>query len=126
MTGPAREGQTARAAGLEGRVAVLLRLGTYVAIGLIMCGVILMLAGGLSPLDPAPAFDPARLLDDLIALRPAGFLWLGLLVVLATPAARVALSVAGFVRAGEPRMAGVAVLVLLVIALGILLGTAGA
>jgi len=107
-------------------VAVLLRLGTYVAVGLIMCGVILMLAGGLSPLDPAPAFDPARLLDDLSALQPAGFLWLGLLVVLATPAARVAVSVAGFVRAGEPRMAGVAVLVLVVIGVGILFGTAGA
>jgi uncharacterized membrane protein len=91
-----------------------------------MCGVILMLAGGHSPLDPAPAFDPARLLDDLITLRPAGFLWLGLLVVLATPAARVALSVAGFIRAGEPRMAGVAVLVLVVIGVGILFGTAGA
>ena len=126
MTGRARDGHTARAAGLEGRVAVLLRLGTYVAVGLIMCGVILMLAGGLSPLDPAPAFDPARLLDDLSALQPAGFLWLGLLVVLATPAARVAVSVAGFVRAGEPRMAGVAVLVLLVIGAGILFGTAGA
>ena len=126
MTGPAREGQTARAAGLEGRVAVLLRLGTYVAVGLIMCGVILMLASGRSPLDAAPAFDPARLLDDLIALQPAGFLWLGLLVVLATPAARVAVSVAGFVRAGEPRMAGVAVLVLVVIGVGILFGAAGA
>lgn len=126
MTGPAREGQTARAAGLEGRVAVLLRLGTYVAVWLIMCGVILMLAGGRSPLDPAPAFDPTRIVDDLIALQPAGFLWLGLLVVLATPAARVAVSVAGFVRAGEPRMAGVAVLVLLVIGVGILFGTAGA
>jgi uncharacterized membrane protein len=107
-------------------VAVLLRLGTYVAVGLILCGVILMLAGGRSPLDPAPAFDPTRIVDDLIALQPAGFLWLGLLVVLATPAARVALSVAGFVRAGEPRMAGVAVLVLVVIGVGILAGTAGA
>ena len=126
MTGPAREGQTAREAGLEGRVAVVLRLGTYVAVGLIMCGVILMLASGRSPLDPAPAFDPARLLDDLIALQPAGFLWLGLLVVLATPAARVAVSVAGFVRTGEPRMAGMAVLVLVVIGVGILFGTAGA
>lgn len=126
MTGPAREGQTARAAGLEGRVAVLLRLGTYVAVGLIMCGVILMLASGRSPLDPAPAFDPTRIVDDLVALQPAGFLWLGLLVVLATPAARVAVSVAGFVRAGEPRMAGVAVLVLVVIGVGILFGTAGA
>ncbi len=126
MTGPARVGQTTRAAGLEGRVAGLLRLGTYGAVGLIMCGVILMLASGRSPLDQASAFDPAHLVDDLIALRPTGFLWLGLLVVLATPAARVAVSVAGFARAAEPRMAGVAVLVLVVIGAGILFGTAGA
>ncbi len=124
--GPGQDAKTAQTAGLEGSVARLLRLGTYVAVAFIASGVILMLASGRSPLDVAPSFDPSRLVDDLIALQPSGYLWLGLLVVLATPAARVAVSVVGFVRAGDRRMATVAVLVLLVIALGILLGTAGA
>jgi uncharacterized membrane protein len=118
-------GAMARAAGLEGRVARLLRLGTYAAVILLAIGVALMLATGRSPLDAAPGLDPGSLVADVFSGQPAGFLWLGLLVVLATPAARVAVAVVGFARAGDTRMAIVAVLILLVIALGVVLGTIG-
>ncbi len=110
---------------MEGRIARLLRLGTYLAIGLIAIGVVLMLVTGRSPLDVAPALDPVRLVADLVGLRPAGFLWLGLLVVVLTPASRVAVSAIGYARLGDRRMAAIAVLVLIVILTGVLLGTPG-
>jgi uncharacterized membrane protein len=113
-----------RAAGLEGSVARVLRLGTYAAVGLIAAGVILMLVAGQSPLDAAPPLNPWALPADLLAGRPAGLLWLGLLVMLATPATRVAVSCFGFSRAGDRAMAGIAALVLVVIATGVILGTA--
>jgi uncharacterized membrane protein len=112
------------AAGLEGRIARLLQGGTYVAIALIAVGVALMLSSGLSPLDHAPALDLGRLVGDVVALRPEGFLWLGLLVVLATPAARVAVALVGYARDGEREMTIVAILILVVISIGIALGTA--
>ena len=112
-------------AGMDGRIAGLLRFGTYLAVALVAIGVVLMLATGRSPLDAAPAFDPARLLADLVGLQPAGFLWLGLVVVLLTPAARVAVSAVGYARVGDRSMALIASLVLLVILTGILLGTPG-
>jgi uncharacterized membrane protein len=118
--------QAARAAGLEGGIARLLQAGTYVAVALIAIGVAIMLANGLSPFDTSPSLDPGRLVGDLLGLRPEGFLWLGLLVVLLTPAARVALALVGYARDGEREMTIVAILILVVIAIGIALGTAAA
>ncbi len=111
--------------GMDGRIARLLRVGTYVAVTLIAIGVVLMLATGRSPLDVAPDFDPARLIADLVGLQPAGFLWLGLVVVLLTPAARVAVSGLGYARVGDRSMALIAGLVLVVILTGVLIGTPG-
>ena len=118
-------GGAATDAGMDGRIARLLRFGTYLAVGLIAIGVILMLATGRSPLDVAPDFDPARLIADIVELQPSGFLWLGLVVVLLTPAARVTVSALGYARIGDRSMALIAGLVLLVILAGVLLGTPG-
>lgn len=117
---------SARAAGLEGRIAQLLRLGTYLAIGLIVVGVILMVITGRSPLDVAPALAPGRLIDDLMHFQPAGFLWAGVIVLLLTPAARVAVGAVAYARAGDRPMAVIAALVLVVIGLGVALGIQGA
>ena len=126
MTAPGRgSGVVARAAGLEGRIARILRVGTYGAVTLIAIGVVALLAAGRSPLDAPPELDPGRLLGDLAALKPEAFLWLGLIAVLATPAARVAVSVVGFWRAGDRAMATIAILVLLVILLGVVIGIVG-
>ena len=112
--------------GLEGRVARVLTIGTLLAVGLLAIGSVLLIASGRSPLDVAPPFDPARCLADLATLQPVGFLWLGLVVVIATPAARVAAALVGYNRQGERAMALVAGLVLVVIALGVAIGLAGA
>jgi len=112
----ARSSQDPGLAGLEHSIARLLGVGTYISIGLLAVGVVLMAGHGIGPLSGGPPFDLTRLGPDLIALRPAGFLWLGLLAVVATPAARVAASLVGYARRGERAMAAIAVLILLVIA----------
>ncbi len=112
-------------ADIERSVGRLLSLGTYASIALLAVGVGLLLVGGQSPLDPSyPALDLGRLPADLAALRPIGFLWLGLLAAMVTPAARVVASLFGFLGSGEWPMAVVAVAVLAVIGASIVLGGA--
>jgi uncharacterized membrane protein len=111
---------------LESRIGRLLGAGTLMAVGLLAIGTVAFLAGGGSPLDPAPRFDPSQLVGDIASLRAAAFVWLGLVIVLATPGARVVAALLGYLRAGEQRMALVAVLILAVIAAGVVAGTAGA
>ena len=109
---------------LERSIGQLLTGGSYAAIVLLSIGFLLMLANGLGPLSGGPTFDITKLPGDLVALRPAGFLWLGLIVVVATPASRVVASLIGYRRRDESRMALVAVLILLVILLSVLTATA--
>jgi len=101
-------------ASLEHTIARLLTIGTYLSIALLVIGLCLKLATGVES-SVGPAFDLTRLVPDLLGLKPEGFLWLGLLVVVATPAARVVASLIGYLRRGEQRMAIVAALILLVI-----------
>jgi uncharacterized membrane protein len=115
---------SATSGALESSIGRLLTIGTYVSVGLIAIGTLLLIGAGRSPLDAAPALDPSRLLPDLAGLQPAGFLWLGILGVVATPAARVAAALVGFSRSGERRMAFVAAAILVVIAVGVATGTA--
>jgi uncharacterized membrane protein len=127
MTGPratpaaAPPGQPAPAADLERSIARLLTVGTYASVALLVFGVVLMLANGIGPRSGGPVFDSARLGPDLMAFRPAGFIWLGLIAVVATPAARVLASLVGYARRGERTMVIVAALILLVIALSVVL-----
>jgi uncharacterized membrane protein len=122
MTGTNRApAPTGPAADLERSIARLLTIGTYASVALLVVGVVLMLASGIGPRSGGPAFDPTTLVPDLLALRPAGFLWLGLVVVVATPAARVLASLVGYVRRGERSMTIVAALILVVIALSVAL-----
>lgn len=109
---------------LESTIARLLTIGTYASIGLVAVGVILLAIARTSPLEAAPVFDLGRLGADLVALRPAGFLWLGIVGVIATPAARVVAALVGYARSGERAMVVVSALILVVIALGVLSGTA--
>jgi uncharacterized membrane protein len=105
---------------LEHTIARLLTIGTYVSVVFLVIGVGLMLMNGFGP-SGGPALDPGRVVSDLAGLRPAGFLWLGLIVVVATPSGRVAAALAGYLRRGEPRMAIVATLILFVIGLSVVL-----
>ena len=108
----------------EWRLGRMLIIVTYVAVSLLLVGVALMLIGGISPLDGGPLLDIPRLIDDLAGLTPAGFLWLGLLAVIATPVSRVLGAAVGFVRGGEPLMALVAVAILVTIGTSIAIAVA--
>ncbi len=100
---------------LEGTIARLLRLGVYAAMILVAFGVIALVASGTAPFDPAPPLDPGAIPGDLLALRPAGALWLGILVVVATPTARVVAALVGYLRRDESPMALVSALILAVV-----------
>ena len=108
-------------AGLERSIARLLTIGSYLSIGLLGIGLGLMLSSSIGPLSGGPALDPGRLVGDVAALRPAGFIWFGLIVVVATPSARVAASLVGYARRGERMMTLVAGLILVVIASSVVL-----
>ncbi len=107
--------------GLERSIARLLTAGSYLSITLLAVGFGLMLGNGIGPLSPGPTVDLGGIPRDLVALRPTGFLWLGLIVVVATPASRVVASLIGYLRRRERRMAIVATLILFVIALSVTL-----
>ncbi len=115
----------ATAAAVDRRVARVLGTGVLASVLLLAAGSILLVAQGRSPLDQAwPALQLGRLASDLAALRPEGFLWLGLLAILATPTLRVVTAVASFMAAGERAMAALGLAVLLIVALAIVAGTA--
>ena len=108
---------------IERTVARLLIVGTYASLALLVVGVLWMAAVGRSPLDPpAHAFDPGALFGDIMAGRPEGVLWLGVVVLLGTPAARVAASIIGYARNGERAMVAVGVGILVVVAAGVVIG----
>ncbi len=118
---PAEHDPGMRRDALDNQIARVLTYGTYASIALLAIGVVAMVAAGRSPLEPAPRLDPGRLADDLAELRPEGFLWLGLVAVIATPSARVLASLVGYARSGERAMAIVSALILGVIALSVVL-----
>ena len=121
MTAPSAAQRDAAGAGLERSISRLLTGGTYLAIALLAIGFGLMLVNGISPLDMAPTFNIRQIPSDILALRPTGFLWLGLIVVVATPSARVLAALVGYARNGERRMVIVATAILIVIAVSVVL-----
>ncbi|HEX5014588.1 MAG TPA: DUF1634 domain-containing protein [Candidatus Limnocylindrales bacterium] len=107
---------------LDRTVGRLLTIGTYASILLIAIGCVLMFAARIDPLAGGPALEPGLIIDDITHLRPAGFMWLGLVVLLFTPIARVVVSLFGYISRGERTMAIVSVLILVVIAASIVIG----
>ena len=107
---------------IEGIISGLLRYGTYLAVVLVLAGVAGMLLTGVDPLahGAAPAFDASSIPGDLLALRPRGFLWAGLVTVMALPVGRVVVAGLGFLAAGDRRLALVSGAVLLVVLASIL------
>lgn len=115
MTGSTRAGAL-QAERLIGR---LLTAITYVSVGLLVIGVLLLMAAGTSPTSGGPRFDPGHLVPDILSLRPAGFLWLGLVAVIAAPVSRVTVALVSYVRARDWLMAGVSTAILVVIAIAV-------
>ena len=106
---------------LDRQIARVLMIGTYLSVGLVGIGVVLMIASGISPLEAAPPLDPGRIAGDILAARPAGFLWLGIGAVIATPSLRVAAALAGYLGEGEHSMALISLAILGVIASSVIL-----
>lgn len=107
---------------LETSLARILQVGSYISIGLVAAGVVLLIAGGGSPLAGGPPLDLGGLMADVTAGRPGGLLWLGILGIVATPGIRVLGALVGFARRGEQAMVGVAVAILAVVAAGVFAG----
>ena len=108
--------------GLESTLARLLQIGTYASIALVAVGGVLLVLNGGSPLDAGAPLVISRLVADITGGRPEGFLWFGILGIVATPGLRVLGALIGFARGGERVMAVVALLILVVVAFGVLAG----
>ena len=92
---------------------------TYVSVAMLLAGVGLLFAAGISPVSGGPGVDLARLPSQLLGLDPAGFLWLGLVTVMAAPVTRVAVALVAYARDGDWLMVGVSTGILVVIAVAV-------
>ena len=99
-----------------GRLLIAL---TYLSVLLLVIGVLAMAVAGVSPLAHGPRFDLAAVPAQLIALSPAGFLWVGLLAVIATPVSRVLAAAIGSFRTGDRWLLLVAIAIMTVIAIAV-------
>ena len=111
-------------AAAERTIGRLLIAMTYTSVAILVVGVVLMAVNGISPLAGGPAFDVAAIPTELAALSPTGFLWLGLMVVIATPIVRVIGAAIAFGQTAQWIMVWIALGILAVIALGVAIALA--
>ena len=118
MTTPA--GRSTTPEDVELVIARLLLAGTIVGVVLLSIGVGLMITNGVDPESATfPAFDPGTIVSDMAALRPEGYLWAGIVILIATPIVRVAGELVVFATRGDRVMAIVALAILGVVALSV-------
>jgi len=108
---------------LAAALSRLLLSGLSLAIALLLVGVILTVARPGGPVSHVSSIT--GLPRALGAFEPGGFFDLGLLVLLATPAARVVALLLAFTRRRLWLFSAVSVMVLLVLALSAFLGLRG-
>jgi uncharacterized membrane protein len=112
---------------LEAAIGHLLRVGVGLAAGVVLVGAAIYLAGnGTRPADyrvfvgePAELNTVDGIWHEALALHGRGIIQLGLLLLIATPVARVVLAMAGFAVERDWMYVGVAVLVLLPLLYGL-------
>lgn len=120
MTTPIRPAPSDPADRIELAIAGILGVTTVVAMALLLAGVALMLASGVSFESATfPVFDPTQVVGDILALRPEGFLWAGIVVVVLTPVLRVIGELVGFALRRDRTMALVAAAILVVVAVSV-------
>ena len=107
---------------LAGRLSCVLLAGLGLAVLLLLVGVVLTVA---RPGVPLWAGSITEMPEALAALEPGGFFALGLLVLLATPAARVVALLIAFARRRLWVFSGVSLVVLIVLVLSAFLGLRG-
>ena len=106
---------------IESTVSRVLVAGTYLAMGLVLVGVLGTLAAGIDPFATGfPPFDLRAIPAEMLAGEPEGFLWAGLVTVLVLPIGRVIVSGIGFLAAHDRRLALVSLAVLLVVSASVL------
>lgn len=95
--------------------------GVFTSAAVVLIGLALMFLQG----EPRPNEPPRarELIEGLIALRGVPLIYAGLLMLAATPILRVLALTATYLRRREWFMAGISLLVLLLLGLGVRLGT---
>lgn len=112
------------AAALDRTVARILQWGIGASIAMLAIGVGLMAVHGVDPLGPPPPpFSLASIPSGLVSLEPTAYLWVGLIIAIATPSIRVVASLVGFARTGQRRMVVISVAILVVIAVSVATAT---
>ena len=94
---------------IETWVGVMLRTGVMLAAALVLTGGVLYLAHNHGPRpdyqhfhpEPQQFISPVSILHGVAALNPECIIMLGLLVLIATPVARVVMCVVGFLFEGD-------------------------
>ena len=105
----------------EAVIARLLGIGTVASMLLMLVGVVLMAVRGVDPLTAEPAlFDPSAVVADITALRPAGFLWAGIALIIALQVARVGLELVSAVRHRDRAMVAISGGILIVVLIAII------
>lgn len=115
---------------VEDIVAILLRTGVLLAAAVVFCGAVIYLARhGHEPADyrmfrgePTDLRSISGILGNAVGLRGRGIIQLGLLLLIATPVARVAFAVFGF-AAERDRMYVIFTLIVLAVLLYSLTGS---
>jgi uncharacterized membrane protein len=107
---------------IERTVNRILVVGVTVAVALMAAGLVLGVAGGEGL--PSHVVSLGDLPSLLGSFDPAAYLSLGLIVLIATPFARVAGTIVAFAREHDRRYVVITVVVLVVMCLGVALGRA--
>lgn len=97
----------------------VLRGGVILAVAIVLVGLALLAAG--RPMPPG-GLRPTEIPRELAAGSPAGFLGLGVLLLMLTPVARVLLSVAYFARERDRAYVAITLTVFLILMAGVALG----
>ena len=106
-------------------IARVLGIGTVASVSIVALASILNVLAGRAPLAVrGPDLTLDRLIADLTAVRPEGLLWLGLVLVVALPTARVLLALVGYARAGDRYATAGAAGVLFVLATSVVVALA--
>jgi len=114
------EQRASASADVEQVIARVLLAGTVAGVALLTVGVILMGVNGVDPLSATfPPFRIGNVIPDMLALRPDGFLWAGIVILVATPIARVTGELITFTIRRDRVMALVALGILGVVALSV-------
>jgi uncharacterized membrane protein len=102
---------------LEGIVANLLRTGVILSASVVLAGGIWYLASNRGPAPSYSAFQPrvSGLHSVAVLPGPQAMILAGLLLLIATPVARVAFTVVAFILERDHVYVGVTVLVLLIL-----------